>query len=73
MGPGVEEYWGRDEYEWVRVIGATHISALLVALGATKDDDILTVLDSMPKPRVSYRLEELLRDEVVPSTISTWL
>jgi hypothetical protein len=69
IGPSVELFFGEDEYEWVRTVEAEHVPALLLALGAEADADVLDVLECLPAPDGSYQIEQLLRDEVVPYEI----
>lgn len=65
-GPAVEEFWGKDDYEWETTVRAEHIPALMVALGGVEGSDPMALIEAKCTMDDGFILESVLRDEVVP-------
>jgi hypothetical protein len=66
IGPGTSAVSSDGEYEWENVVPAAHIPALLEALGAPADADILAELAARWTGPASYELERCLRESDIP-------
>ena len=51
IGPGVESFFGSDEYEFVHTVPSDYVLPFLKILGATKVTDVLTALRHFGGPR----------------------
>lgn len=61
LGPGVESFWGSDEYEFAYTIPSSHVHDFLALLGATEVKDVLGALKHFGGPRypeISAALEQ---------------
>ena len=71
LGPGVEQFFGADEYEFKRQFSSDAVSRLRELLGLESDDELL--------PNIKERftdtavLEDLLRDNGIKGEFWSWV
>jgi hypothetical protein len=72
-GSRVSEVFGAGitSYEWVYVVPPGRVTALIRALGAEQDNDVLDALASYYQQH-GGRLSELLRSREIAAQFSTW-
>jgi hypothetical protein len=73
QGPRVSEFWGEaiTSYDWVYVIAADRIPALIRVLGGHDGDDVLALLAACHQ-RVGGQLSDLLAHPDVAAEFSNW-
>lgn len=72
LGPKTASVSSDGEYEWFNTIRATDIPQLLVLLGATRDANILDVLEEHWCGENAGRLEHLLRESSIKVDLFVW-
>ena len=66
LGPGTRPVSGDGEYEWETVVPAGHVPALLRALDAPADADVLEELAARWTGPASYDLERRISSSDIP-------
>lgn len=66
LGPVTEPISPDGEYEYFYTIDVQHIPALVLALGGTPDEDVLTLLRRRWSGVESYRLGQAIRESGIP-------
>jgi hypothetical protein len=68
LGPGVSRVFGDDitEYEWVHTVAASHVPALVTALGGPDGADVLELLASGAAGHQAGDLIRVLKDHRIP-------
>ncbi len=72
LGPATWPVSSDGEYEWEKVVPAEHLPALLRALDAPDDADILEELATRWTGAASYDLERRIRDSDIPVKLWTY-
>lgn len=67
LGPGVELFFGAQEYEFARTVRAADVPALRRALHLDDEDDLLAALLERYDGKGTSELEQLIQDAGVPS------
>lgn len=72
-GPRVSDFWGAaiTSYDWVYVIAADRIPALIRVLGGHDGDDVLTLLAAYHK-RAGGQISDLMTHPDVAANFSNW-
>jgi len=63
---------GDSEYEWITVVRAEHIPALITLLGGNADDDLLDIVERDWKPVEGAGLERRIRESEIPNELEVW-
>ena len=72
LGPGTWPVNSDGEYEWVKVVPAEHVPALMRLLGAAADADVLDELAARWTGPGSYELERRIRESDIPVKLWTY-
>lgn len=67
LGPGVEMFFGANEYEFARTVRAADVPALRRALHLDEEDDLLAALLERYDGKGTSELEQFVQDADVPS------
>lgn len=67
LGPGVQLFFGGNEYEFVRTVRAADMPALRRAFQLDEEDDLLAALLERYDGRGTSELEQFIQDAGVPS------
>jgi hypothetical protein len=67
LGPGVERFFGCQEYEFERTLGADDVARLRVLLGSSADDDLLAAVARSFAD--TARFEEFLIENAIPGSL----